>query len=166
MHNYLVFHPVQRYFKRIDGAANGNCIFNWESKGLSDERINSIKTSDYGINSYLSYQDTIKISLKFDGGCLKQDPGSLFHWGIENVYIVYQISKKINISDYLTPGNCLFGAVKLTKNVDIAKYGYSDYGIGFDRHGYISFPGTGVDRNVIIFGVDTSSSTKIDNRKK
>ena len=79
MHNYLVFHPVQRYFKRIDGAANGNCIFNWESKGLSDERINSIKTSDYGINSYLSYQDTIKISLKFDGGCLKQDPGSLFH---------------------------------------------------------------------------------------
>ena len=29
--------------------------------------------------------------------------------------------------------NCLFGAVTLTKNADIDKYGYSGYGIGFDR---------------------------------
>ena len=29
-------------------------------------------------------------------------------------------------------GNCLFGAVKLTKNVDPDTYRYSDYGIGFD----------------------------------
>ena len=83
-----------------------------------------------------------------------------------NVYIVYEISKTINISDYPTLENCLFGAVKLTKNADIDKYGYSGYGIGFDRHGSFSFPGTGLGRNVIIFGVDMSSSTKIDNRKK
>ena len=83
-----------------------------------------------------------------------------------NVYIVYEISKTINISDYPTLENCLFGAVKLTKNADIDKYGYSGYGIGFDRHGSFSFPGTGLGRNVIIFGVDMISSTKIDNRKK
>ena len=35
-----------------------------------------------------------------------------------------------------------------------------------DRHGRFSFPGTELGRNVIIFGVDMSSSTKIDNRKK
>ena len=29
-----------------------------------------------------------------------------------------------------------------------------------------SFPGTGLGRNVIIFGVDMSSSTKTDNKKK
>ena len=75
-------------------------------------------------------------------------------------------SKTINISDYPTLENCLFGAVSLTKNADIDKYGYSGYGIGFDRHGSFSFPGTGLGRNVIIFGVDMSSSTKIDNRKK
>ena len=28
---------------------------------------------------------------------------------------------------------CLFGAVTFTKNADIDKYGYSGYGIGFDR---------------------------------
>ena len=30
----------------------------------------------------------------------------------------------------------------------------------------MSFPGAGFGQNVIIFGVDMSSSTKIDNRKK
>ena len=85
---------------------------------------------------------------------------------VVNIYTVYEISKSINISDYLTLENCLFGAVSLTKNADIEKYGYSGYGIGFDRHESFSFPGTGLGRNVIIFGADMSSSTKIDKRKK
>ena len=54
----------------------------------------------------------------------------------------------------------------MTKNADIDSHGYSGYGIGFDRHESFSFPGTGLGRNVIIFSVDMSSSTKIDNRKK
>ena len=101
----------------IAGVKNGSYIYYWKSKGLSDERINSIKTSDYGITP--SSVIMILIRVKFDGGCLKQDSGSLFHGGIENVYIVYEISKNINISDYPTLENCLFWAVKLTKNADI-----------------------------------------------
>ena len=54
----------------------------------------------------------------------------------------------------------------MTKNADIDRCKYPRYGIGFDRHGSFSFPGTGLGRNVIPFGVDMSSSTKIDNRKK
>ena len=100
--NYLVFQPIQRYFKRISSVGNGNHIYYWKSKELSDERIQSIKTSDYKITPYLSYYDTNKIRVKFDGGCLKQDPGSLFHGGIVNIYIVYEISKNINTSDYPT----------------------------------------------------------------
>ena len=102
----------------------------------------------------LSHYDTNEIRVKFDGACLKQDPGSLFHGGIVNAYIVDEISKNINISDYPTLENCFFGAVKLIKNADFDKYRYSDYGIGFDRHGIFSFPGTGLGTNVIIFGVD------------
>ena len=45
-------------------------------------------------------------------------------------------------------------------------YKYFGYGIGFDRHGSFSFPGSGLGQNVIIFWLDMSSSTKIDNRKK
>ena len=54
----------------------------------------------------------------------------------------------------------------MPKNDDIDKYKYSGYGIGFNRHGSFSFPGAGLGKNVIIFGVDMSSSRKIDNRKK
>ena len=54
----------------------------------------------------------------------------------------------------------------MTKNADIDNYGYSGYEIRFDRYRKFSFPGTGLGRNVIIFRVDMSSSTKTDNRKK
>ena len=62
--------------------------------------------------------------------------------------------------------NCLFGAVILNKNADFDKYGYSDYGIGFDRKSSFSFPSDRFSQNVIIFGIDMSSSAHIDNKKK
>ena len=107
---------------------------------MSDEKINSIKTTDYGLTPYLDCYDTNKIKVKFNGGCLKQDWPTLLHGGIINVYIVYEIIDNFNVSSYQTLENCLFGAVKLTKNADIDKYGYSNYGIGFDRHGFFFAP--------------------------
>ena len=83
--NYLVFQPIQRYFENISGVSNGNYIYYWKSKGLPEERINSVKTSDYGITAYWSYYDTNVIRVKYDGGCLKQDQGTLIHGGIVNI---------------------------------------------------------------------------------
>ena len=60
----------------------------------------------------------------------------------------------------------MFAALRLTKNVDIDKYKYFGYGFGFDRGGRFSFPSGAFARNLIIFGVIMSSSTKIDKRKK
>ena len=60
----------------------------------------------------------------------------------------------------------MFDAVTLTTNADIDKYGCSGYGVGFDRRSSFSFPGDAFGRNVIIFGVDMSSSEHIDNKKK
>ena len=163
--NYLVFQAINRYLKTIAGVGNGSYIYYWQSKGLSDERINSITASNYSVTPFLDYYGT-KTRVEFSGSCLKQDKVTFNHGKIVNIYIVYEISKSINISDYLTLENCLFGAVSLTKNAEIDRCGYSGYGIGFDRHGSFSFPGTGLGRNVIIFGVDMSSSTTIHNRKK
>ena len=59
----------------------------------------------------------------------------------------------------------MFGSVKLTKNLDIDKYKYSGYGIGFDRKGEFSF-GNGLDQNAIIFGVDMSNSVHAINKTK
>ena len=41
--HYLVFQPIQRYFKIIANVGNGNHIYYWKSKCLSDERINLLK---------------------------------------------------------------------------------------------------------------------------
>ena len=60
----------------------------------------------------------------------------------------------------------MFGEVTLTKNADIDKYGYSGYGIGFDRKSSFSLPCGGFGQNVLIFRVDMSSSVHVDNKKK
>ena len=62
--------------------------------------------------------------------------------------------------------NSLFGTVRLTKNVDIDQYQYSGYRIGFDKRSSFSFPNGGFSQNVILFGVDMSSSFHVDNKKK
>ena len=116
--NYLVFQPMYRYFKRIAGADSGNYICIWKSKGLSDERINSDTASNYIIATELSYYN-IKIRVKLNGSCLKQDKATYSHGRIANIHIIYEISKIHNISCYPTLENCLFGAVSLTNHADI-----------------------------------------------
>ena len=64
--NYLVFSPMYRYFKRIAGVGSGNYIYFRKSKGLSDERINSITASNYSITPELSFYGT-KTRVKFSG---------------------------------------------------------------------------------------------------
>ena len=76
------------------------------------------------INPELSYYGT-KTRVKFRGSCLKQDKATYNHGTIVNRHIVYEISKNYNISSYPKLENCLFGAVSLTKHVDIDKYKYS-----------------------------------------
>ena len=88
------------------------------------------------------------------------------HGTIVNIYIVYEQGASGSNDSDPTLKNCLFGAVTLTKNADIDKYGYSGYGIGFDRRSSFTFPGGGFGQNVVIFGANMSSSAQIDNKKK
>ena len=113
----------------------------------------------------LDLSDAGKFGVKFSGSCLKQNKITYSHKKTVNIYIVYEINKKDNtiISDP-TLENCLFGAVILTKNTDIDKYGYCGYGIGFDRKGSFSFSGGVYGQNVLIFGVDMSFSAHIDTK--
>ena len=101
---------------------------------MSDERINSIKTSNQSITPNWNYYG-IKARVEFNGSCWKQDKVTFNHGKVVSIYIVYELSKSINISDYPILENCLFGAVSLTKNANINKYNYCGYRTGFDRHG-------------------------------
>ena len=66
--NYLVFQPINRYFKVI---ANTDYVSSWKSKGLSAESIKPPTTSNNSLTPALSYCGT-KTRVKFTGSCLKQ----------------------------------------------------------------------------------------------
>ena len=160
--NYLVFQPINRYFKVID---NKNYISSWKSKGLSDETIKPPATSDNSLTPLIDYLGN-KIRLKFSGSCLKQPKLQYTHGTTVNIYIVYELGASGSNDNDPTLKNCLFGAVTLTKNADIDKYECSGYGIGVDKRSIVSFPGGGFGQNVLIFGTNMSSSAHIDNNKK
>ena len=87
--------------------------------------------------------------MKFTESCLKQSNKlSYAHKTIVNIYIVYELGASSSHNDDPTLTNCLSGTVALTKNADIDKYGYSGYGIRFDRRSSFSFPGGGFGQNV------------------
>ena len=158
--HYLVFQPLSKYFKMI---TNTDYISSWKSKGLSSENIKTPTTSDNSLTPGLNYYG---IKTRVTGSCLKQPKVSYTNGKVVNIYIVYELGASSSHNNDPTLKNCLFGAVTLTKNADIDKYGYSVYGTGFDRRSSFSFPGVGFGQNVLIFGVDVSFSTHIDNKKK
>ena len=89
-----------------------------------------------------------------------------------NIYVVYKLDpiSSTRNTDY-TIQNALFGAMKITKNTDSSKNNYTGYGLCFDEGGEFghtvkqgNFDRTTNAKNVIIFGVDMSSSIHVTNR--
>ena len=159
---YLIFQSVHKYIKII---ANTRYISEWKAKGLSDESIKSFPTSDKSLTPLIDYYG-YNIRVNFNGSILGQSKVSYTHEKTENIYIVYKLTGSSPHSDDPTLKICLFGAVTLTKNADIDNYGYSGYGIGFDRTSSFSFSGVGFGQHVLIFGVGMSFSAHIDKKKK
>ena len=92
---------------------------------------------------------------------------SFLHKNIVNLYVTYKLDGWLKgLNTDFTLGNCLFGAAKLTYNSDPDKYKYSTYGIEFDSRSEFSWTDGSMGKNVIIFGVDNSSSVHIDRRNK
>ena len=102
---------MYRYFKTFT-KNNLILISSWESKGLSNKKIRSTKTSSYDQSPRLVC-DNARIKLNFSGDLLKQDKITYSHRPIVNIYVVYRLAPRTNNSD-VTLENCLFGVVKLT----------------------------------------------------
>ena len=140
-------------------------MFLKKSKGLSAETIKPPATSDNSLTPALIYYGT-KTRVKFTESCLNPPKVSYTHGTIVNIYTGYELGASGSHTDDPTLKKCFFGAVRLTKNADIDKYGYYGYGIGFDRRSHFSFPGRRFGSNLILFGVDMSSSAHVDNKRK
>ena len=117
--NYLVFQPINRYFKVI---ANTDYVSSWKSKGLSAVSIKPPTASDNSLTPVLNYYGT-RIRVKFVGSCLKQPKISYTHGKVVNIYIVYKLDVSSSHNNDPTLKNCLFGAVALTENAVLSKYG-------------------------------------------
>ena len=127
---------------------------------MSEESIENITKSDSNFAPTFADHHLLP-DLNFNAHCLIKNisiPKKLI-----NLYISYTLGPQLR---GFTIDNCLFGSVKLTKNADPDKYSYSGYGIRFDTRGEYSLPYGSADENVIIFGVDMSSSVHIDNKGK
>ena len=89
---------------------------------MSDERINSPARTDNSLVSWLNYI-SVRLRIKLDDQCLKQDKVTFTHKNIMNIYIVFGIHlwsyEQMDGSAY---ENSLLEAVTLTKNVDFDKY--------------------------------------------
>ena len=104
------------------------------------------------------------MGLKFDKNPLPVEQNN-YLTKIVNAYIVYNLAARPrNPTNNFKFKNYLFGATSIVKNSDKENYVYSGYGITFDSASSWSFR-NGTTINVIIFGVDSSSSSNVDNRK-
>ena len=164
--NYLVFQPIVRYFKVVTGTNYISSLQLIMFKGLSAEGIKPPITSDNSLTPELNYYDDFTVRGKFSRSCLKQPKFTYTHKTKVNIYFVSELVASTSNNNDPTLKNYLFRAVTLTKNTDIDKYGYSSYGIGFDRRSSFSFRSGGFGQNILIFGVDMSYSAHVDNKKK
>ena len=83
--NYLVFQPLNKYFKVI---TNTDYISSWKPKWLSAESIKSPTISGNSLTPALNYYGTKKW-VKFTGSCLRQPNISYTHGKVVNIYIAY-----------------------------------------------------------------------------
>ena len=84
-----------------------------------------------------------------------------------NLFVVYELyTWSHNLNTDFTLKNCFLRAFSLTKNADTDNYKYSGYGTGFDSKSRFTIPNFDWGKNVIIFGVYTSSSVHVNNYKK
>ena len=158
--HYLVFQVILRYFE-----LNSSWITEWKLKGLSNENLKVISTTNNTLTPSINYYGD-KVRLKFIGSVLQHKTVTYSHQKVVNIYVVYEIDGFQNVGRYPTLANALFEAVELTKNADVEKYRYFGYGIRFDGRGFYYHPSGGNGRNAIIFGGGMSSSVHANNKRK
>ena len=157
--NTFVYQPTLEMLESKKGKGTDYAL-SWKSKVVYNSKLKPL---------YTGFLSSIKISrykmgIKFDKNSLVVEQNN-YLTKILNLYIVYDLAAwPRNPSNNFKFKNCLFRATNIVKNSDKEKYVYSGYRITFDIGGSWRFDND-TARNVIIFGVDSSSSPHVDNRK-
>ena len=150
--SYLIYEPKTQ-------TSNG--ITHWKSTGIDNY---SLKTDLRGVanisGDYPKVSGGTKMNVKFSGNYAKENKSVYPVKSVVNIYIVYSLDPISNTRNTdFTAQDCLFRAVKLTKDVSTSNYQYKGYGMCFDEGSEFSIGNIVKERNVIIFGCDTSFSS-------
>ena len=128
--SYLIYECKTFSFKQ---TSNG--ITHWKSTGINNYLL---KTDLRGVanisGDYPKVSGGTKMRVKFSGNYIKENKSIYSVKSVVNIYIVYSLDpiRDTRNTDF-TAQNCLFGAVKLTKDVNTSNYQYKGYGISFDE---------------------------------
>ena len=169
--SYLVYECKVNSF-----AFNNKKITNWRSTGIFNYSdyysMNGIEGTKTNLPILKNHKETYVF---LQGNYFQQNNKVIIPNNNKKVINIYIVCKLTPISstrntDY-TIQNALFGAMKITKNTDSSKNNYKGYGLCFDEGGEFghavkqgNFNRTTNAKNVIIFGVDVSSSVHATNR--
>ena len=148
-------------------------ILEWKPKDIYDNSNKNVLNSVQNTKSVAPDIKNIngQLYVSFNGNYFEQDPITIPN-NVINIYVVYKLDpiSSTRNTDYAIR-NALFGAMKITKNTDSSKNNYKGYGLCFDEGGEFghtakqdNFNRTTNAKNVIFFGVDTSSSVHATNR--
>ena len=94
-------------------------INNWLSTGIHYENgidLVSVTNSKSDLPKFVNNNN--RLLDDFNGNDMKQDKLDYYHGSTINIYLVYALENiKVDSPDF-TAQNCLFGAVKITKDVN------------------------------------------------
>ena len=161
--SYLIYEPKTFSFKQASAD-----ITHWKSTGTDNYSLNTDLRGITNISGdYPNVSKGNRMSIRFSGNCAKENKSIYSVKSVMNIYIVYSLDSITNTRNTdFTAQNCLFGAAKLTKDVNTSNYEYVGYGICFDESSNFSVGNITNGRNVIILGCDGSSSSHANNKKK
>ena len=137
-------------------------VVKWTSTKISYEQIKPFDTS---LQPTMSNLANGRVNFEFSKSALVQKSffSSLYSNFILNLYIFYELNTwPRNPANKFSLKKYLFCTVKLARNTIKSKFTYNGRGIAFDEEGSLSF-GNDFARNVVIFGVDSKSTSHTDN---
>ena len=126
----LVYESKRHSFR----TNKNNRLITWKSSGIYNFTANSdLKAIPNAQGLLPILENNCRMNLEFNGNYFEQTKVTLPS-NVVNIYVVYKLDpiSSIRNTDY-TIQNALFGAVKITKNVDFSKNKYKGYGICFDE---------------------------------
>ena len=148
-------------------------ILGWKPKDIYDSLNKNVLNPVQNTKNVSPTIKNINVQLHvfFNVNYFEQDPITIPN-NVISIYVIYKLDpiSSTRNTDY-TIQNALFGAMKINKNTDSSKNNYTGYGLWFDEGGEFghtvkqgNFDRTTNAKNVIIFGVDMSSSIHATNR--